>query len=266
MSRSSQLKIALIQADLFWKEKTANFSMFEEKIWEIGQKVDLIVLPEMFPTGFSMDVEELAEPMNLTVCKWMQQQAAQTGAVITGSAIIKENQQFFNRLLWVEPRGKIEFYDKRHLFRMAQEDEHFGPGTRLPVFELKGWRILPQVCYDLRFPVWSRNSHVDGQMAYDLVFYVASWPAARVSAWDALLPARAIENLAYCIGVNRVGVDGNEVRYCGHSGVYDFKGNRLLNLGEQEITKVISLDGEALLDYRQKFPAWMDSDQFSIDL
>ncbi|MFC3415888.1 amidohydrolase [Algoriphagus hitonicola] len=266
MSRSSQLKIALIQADLFWKEKIANFSMFEEKIWEIGQKVDLIILPEMFPTGFSMDAEELAEPMNLTICKWMQQQAAQTGAVITGSAIIKENQHFFNRLLWVDPNGHIEFYDKRHLFRMAQEDEHFDAGRRLPIFQLKGWRILPQVCYDLRFPIWSRNTHIDGQMAYDLVFYVASWPAPRVSAWDALLPARAIENLAYSIGVNRIGVDGNEVPYCGHSAAFDFKGKCLLDLGELENEGLITLDGDALDDYRQKFPAWMDSDRFSIDL
>lgn len=265
MSPSSPLKIALIQADLFWKEKTANLSMFEEKIWEIGQKVDLIILPEMFPTGFSMDAEELAEPMNLTVCKWMQQQAAQTGAVITGSAIIKENKHFFNRLLWVEPDGKIQFYDKRHLFRMAQEEEHFDAGNRLPIFHLKGWRILPQVCYDLRFPVWSRNTHVNGHMAYDLVIYVASWPAPRVSAWDALLPARAIENLAYSIGVNRVGLDGNDVPYCGHSAVFDFKGTRLMDLGEEESKGVITLDGDSLVEYRKKFPAWMDSDRFSID-
>ncbi|SDC60905.1 Carbon-nitrogen hydrolase [Algoriphagus faecimaris] len=264
MSDSFQLKIALIQADLYWKDKVANFSMLEEKIWAVGEKVDLIILPEMFSTGFSMDVSELAEPMNLTACRWLQQQAAQTGAVVTGSVIIKEEKGYFNRLLWVEPNGKIQHYDKRHLFRMAQEDEHFSAGQNQPVFQWKGWKILPQVCYDLRFPVWSRNTSSEGQMAYDLVFYVASWPAPRVSAWDALLPARAIENLAYSIGVNRVGTDGNKVPYCGHSAVYDFKGQSLLSLGEDENTEVLTLSLADLTDYRKKFPAWMDSDKFSI--
>ncbi len=264
MSKSSSLKIALVQTSLYWKDKVANLAMLEEKIWEINESVDLIILPEMFPTGFSMEAAELAEPMNLTICKWMIQMAAQKKCTVTGSAIIQVDGKYFNRLLWVGPEGDVQHYDKRHLFRMAHEDQFFSQGTNLPIFDLKGWRICPQVCYDLRFPVWSRNRMISGKLAYDLIFYVASWPAARISAWDALLPARAIENLAYCIGVNRVAEDGNGIAYNGHSALYDFKGNQLEFLGENELTSLISLDAEGLDSYREKFPAWMDSDHFSI--
>lgn len=199
------LTVALIQTDLYWQDREANLAMLEEKIWPLKGKVDLIVLPEMFPTGFSMEAEKLAEPMNFTTIKWLLQMASQTKAVVTGSVIIKEGKQYFNRLLWVSPEGEIAFYDKRHLFRMADEDHHYSMGKQRKVFSLKGWKILPQVCYDLRFPVWSRNtSDEDGQMDYDLAFYIASWPAARDSAWDVLLKARAVENLCYTIGVNRI--------------------------------------------------------------
>ena len=264
MIKSPQLNIALIQTNLYWKDKVANLAMLEEKIWQIEVAVDLIILPEMFPTGFSMDAAELAEPMNLNVCKWMRQMASQKNATIAGSAIIQVDGKFYNRLLWVSPDGMIQHYDKRHLFRMADEDQSFSAGDRLPIFELNGWKICPQVCYDLRFPIWSRNRMIDGELAYDLIFYVASWPAARVSAWDALLPARAIENLSYSIGVNRVEADGNGVQYNGHSAVYDFKGKQVEYLGEKEKTAIISLDRQALDSYREKFPAWMDSDSFSI--
>ena len=265
MSHSSSLKIALIQTDLYWKDKTANLSMLEEKIWGIKEKVDLIILPEMFPTGFSMDAPELAEPMNLIICKWMKQISAQTKAVVTGSAIIQENGNYYNRLLWVTPDGSVKHYDKRHLFRMADEHDHYAAGKSQPIFEWKGWKICPQVCYDLRFPVWSRNYRLNDQMAYDLIFYVASWPAPRASAWDQLLPARAIENLAYSVGVNRVGTDGNEVPYVGHSAVFDFKGKELIHLGEKEGVEVIELEKTELENYRSKFPAWMDADDFTID-
>lgn len=264
MSRSPQLTIALVQTDLFWKNKTANLAMLEEKIWGIEQKVDLIILPEMFPTGFSMEAKELAEPMNLGICKWMKQMAAQSGSVICGSAIISEKGNFFNRLLWVTPDGEILHYDKRHLFRMAKEDETYSSGASLPIFELKGWKICPQICYDLRFPVYSRNTWNEGVPAYDFLFYVASWPAARSSAWDALLPARAIENLCYVAGVNRVGEDGNGIAYVGHSACYDFKGSPIAHLGEKESIEIFQLHESDLTDYRNKFPAWKDADKFSI--
>ena len=264
MSRSPKLTVALVQTDLYWKDKTANLAMLEEKIWEISEKVDLIILPEMFPTGFSMDASELAEPMNLGICKWMKQMASQTQAVITGSAIINDGGNFFNRLLWVSPNGEISHYDKRHLFRMAKEDETYSPGLELPIFDLKGWKICPQVCYDLRFPVFSRNYWKNGEAAYDFLFYVASWPATRTSAWDALLPARAIENLCYVAGVNRVGKDGNEIEYVGHSSSFDFKGEVIAHAAEEEKVVLFTLSAEHLESYRAKFPAWMDADNFTI--
>lgn len=265
MDKSPLLKIALVQTDIHWQDKTANLAMLEEKIWDLKAKADLILLPEMFPTGFTMDAAKLAEPMNLTVCKWMKQLAAQTQATIAGSAIISEGGKFYNRLLWVSPDGQIQYYDKRHLFRMAQEEETFSAGKKLPVFELKGWKICPQVCYDLRFPVWSRNGWEDGVAGYDILFYVASWPKARVSAWDMLLPARAIENLAFSIGVNRVGFDGNGIPYSGHSAAFDFKGEKIADLDELEGIQIVELSASVLEDYRTKFPAWRDADSFQIE-
>jgi omega-amidase len=264
MKKSPDLHIAMVQTDLYWKDKVANLAMLEEKIWEIEGTIDLLILPEMFSTGFSMDAPELAEPMNLLVTKWMKQMASQLKCVVTGSTIISENQKYYNRLLWVSADGNISFYDKRHLFRMAEEEKVFSAGENLPIFDLKGWKICPQICYDLRFPVWARNRTNHGELAYDLIFYIASWPSTRVSAWDALLPARAIENLAYSIGVNRIGVDGNEVSYNGHSAAYDFKGSKLINLEDREIIQVVKLEASELEAYRRKFPAWMDSDSFQI--
>lgn len=264
MAQNPDLSVALVQTDLHWQDKTANLAMLEEKIWTLKNSCDLIVLPEMFPTGFSMDSATLAEPMNLQVHKWMKQLAAQTGSVITGTVIISEGGNYYNRLLWVEPDGHTQSYDKRHLFRMANEDASFASGTELPIFSLKGWKICPQICYDLRFPVWARNHWKDGEAAYDLLFYVASWPAARISAWDTLLPARAIENLSYAFGVNRVGVDGNQIPYNGHSAVYDFKGERLADLGEKDQIQGVTLSRSILEEYRSKFPAWKDADNFTL--
>jgi len=265
MDKSPAIRIALVQTNLHWQDKTANLAALEEKIWTLKEACDLIVLPEMFPTGFSMDSASLAEPMNLQVHKWMKQLAAQTGAVLTGSMIICEGGKYYNRLLWVEPNGNTQHYDKRHLFRMANEDTSFAAGEKLPIFSLNGWKICPQICYDLRFPVWSRNHWTEGKAAYDLLFYVASWPAARISAWDALLPARAIENLSYCLGVNRVGIDGNQIAYNGHSAVYDFKGETLANLGDKEQIQILHLEYTALEEYRSKFPAWKDVDIFKLN-
>ncbi len=264
MEKSPEIRIALVQTDLHWQDKTANLAMLEEKIWGLKGQADLIILPEMFTTGFSMEAETLAEPMNLTACKWMKQMAAQTQATITGSVIITEGGKFYNRLLWVNPDGYTEHYDKRHLFRMAEEHQVYSPGQKLPIFNLKGWEFCPQVCYDLRFPVWSRNGWDDGVAGYDVIFYVASWPAARVSAWDTLLPARAIENLSYSIGINRVGTDGNGIAYSGHSAAYDFKGEKVTDLGEAEGIQIVSFSAQKLEDYRTKFPAWRDADQFRI--
>ena len=264
MEKSPEIRIALVQTDLHWQDKTANLAMLEEKIWDLKGRCDLIILPEMFPTGFSMEAEKLAEPMNLHIHKWMKQMAAQTGAVVTGSAIITEGGKYYNRLLWVQPDEYTDHYDKRHLFRMAQEEKTYSAGAKLPIFSLKGWHICPQICYDLRFPVWSRNGWEDGIAGYDVIFYVASWPAARSSAWDMLLPARAIENLAYSIGVNRIGKDGNGIDYQGHSAGYDFKGEKLLDLGEKEGIQILTLSAKTLEEYRSKFPAWRDADSFTI--
>ncbi len=264
MEQNPDLRVALVQTDLHWQDKTANLALLEEKIWSLKNTCDLIVLPEMFATGFSMESALLAEPMNLQVHKWMKQLAAQTGSVITGTVIISEGGNYYNRLLWVMPDGTTQHYDKRHLFRMANEDASFASGTKLPIFSLKGWKICPQICYDLRFPVWARNHWNIGNAAYDLLFYVASWPAARILAWDTLLPARAIENLSYCLGVNRVGIDGNQIAYTGHSAAYDFKGERLVDLGEKDQIQVVSLSRSSLEEYRSKFPAWKDADKFTL--
>jgi len=264
MAQNPDLRVALVQTDLHWQDKTANLALLEEKVWSLKNTCDLIVLPEMFATGFSMESALLAEPMNLQVHKWMKQLAAQTGSVITGTVIISEGRNYYNRLLWVLPDGTTQHYDKRHLFRMANEDASFASGTELPIFSLKGWKICPQICYDLRFPIWARNHWNSGNAAYDLLFYVASWPAARISAWDTLLPARAIENLSYAIGVNRVGIDGNQIAYTGHSAAYDFKGERLADLGEKDQIQVVTLSRSSLEEYRSKFPAWKDADNFTL--
>lgn len=260
----SPIKIALVQTDLYWKDKTANMAMLEEKIRGIDREVDLIVLPEMFSTGFTMDAKEVAEPMNLHTSKWMKQMALQTQAVVTGSVIINDKGRYFNRLMWVGPDGIIDWYDKRHLFRMANEDEYYKMGKERKVFQLKGWNIMPQVCYDLRFPVWSRNRVNEGNFEYDMIFYVANWPSPRIGAWDTLLKARGVENLSYAIGVNRIGEDGNSVPYSGHSGAYDFKGETLTFSADKEEILFVELDFESLQQYREKFPAWMDADRFDL--
>lgn len=258
------LKIALIQTPLHWQDPGANLSMLEEKIWQLNEEVDLIVLPEMFPTGFTMNSEQCAEPMNFTSFKWMKQMAAQTKAVVTGSIIISENKNYYNRLIWMRPDGTFDTYDKRHLFRMANEHDHYNPGKQRLIVELNDWHICPLICYDLRFPVWSRNQF-DEEFDFDLLLYVANWPQPRVTAWDALLKARAIENLCYCMGVNRIGTDGNDVPYNGHSSIYDFKGEALIQPDEEERSVIITLSRQNLMDYRTKFPAHLDADKFSID-
>lgn len=261
-----QLRIAMVQTKLYWKDKTANMAMLEEKIMNLDGGVDLVILPEMFTTGFTMEADEVGEPMNLDTTKWMKQMAAQTNALVTGSAIINVNGKHFNRLLWISPDGNGGTYDKRHLFRMANEDAHFEMGTERKVFEWKGWKIMPQICYDLRFPVWSRNRVIENELEYDLIFYVANWPSPRVGAWDVLLQARAVENLSYSIGVNRVGEDGYGIPYSGHSAAYNFKGERLSYLEDKEDILYTELEYSSLQEYRAKFPAWKDGDGFELKI
>lgn len=257
------LSLTLIQSALHWENAVANLAMFEEKIWQIKEATDLIVLPEMFTTGFTMNAS-LAEPMNLTTFKWMKQQAAQTGAVITGSYIVKEKEQYFNRLIWMRPDGTFEVYDKRHLFRMAEEHQTYSAGTNKIFPTLKGWRICPLICYDLRFPVWSRNTTKGQALAYDCLMYVANWPQARSHAWNTLLQARAIENLSYVIGVNRVGADGKNIAYSGNSAVISPKGEVLFHQADHECIQTIILDAAELMAFRQKFPAFLDADGFEV--
>lgn len=259
------LKVTTVQTTLHWQDKQANLAMLEEKLWEIEEPTDIIILPEMFNTGFSMEAEKMAEPMNLHTFKWLKQMAEQKKAVITGSYIVNDAGNYFNRLVWMQPDGKYYTYDKRHLFRMANEDAHYSPGMESLVVEWRGWKIKPLVCYDLRFPVWCRNTSDKGVFEYDLVFFVANWPAVRVNAWDTLLQSRAIENLAYCIGVNRIGQDGNGIAHNGHSGIYNPKGETLYFASDREENKTFSLSKDDLIKFRAKFPAHLDADSFKID-
>ncbi len=260
------LRVTVIQSSLHWESPVANLAMFEEKIWKIGQPTDVIMLPEMFTTGFTMNAVSLAEPMNLQTFKWMKQMADQTGALILGSLIVKEEGRYLNRLLWMEPDGSFKTYDKRHLFRMAKENEVYSGGSKRLTAAWKGWNICPLVCYDLRFPVWSRNrwSGSSKSLDYDLLVYVANWPQPRISAWDALLKARAIENLSYVVAVNRVGTDPKGTLYNGHSAVIDSKGVTTWFADDREVIETTTLDAQTLKEHRDRFPAYLDADEFNV--
>ena len=251
--------VSIIQADLYWENKQANMAMLEEMISEI-EETDLIVLPEMFNTGFSMDSARNAEPMNLHTTKWMKHMAKAKDAVITGSICISDKGQFFNRLLWVRPDGYVSFYDKRHLFRMGEEHKNFSSGNLVLIEEWKGWKIAPFICYDLRFPVWSRNKN----KAYDLLINVANWPASRSFVWQTLLNARALENQCYVVGVNRVGSDGRDIDYAGDSMIISAKGELLQNAGNLSTVITHQINLEELQEFRVKFPVDLDGDDFSI--
>jgi len=259
------LTITLVQSTLEWQNIDANLRMMGEKIVAI-QKTDLIVLPEMFTTGFTMEAERLAEVPRGKSADWMLQMSEEKNTPIIGSIIVKENNNYYNRLHCAFPDGRLDLYDKRHLFRMAEEHHYFNSGKKRLVIEINGWNIMPQVCYDLRFPVWNRNRSTMKGLEYDLILFVANWPAARIRAWDSLLKARAVENLAYAAGVNRVGTDGNNINYNGHSGCYGPKGETIYFSGEVTDISSITLDHKKLLNYRQKFPAFRDADSFSIDI
>ena len=254
------LSIALVQADLHWENVTANLATFEEKLAALPEPVDMIVLPEMFNTGFTMNTT-LAEPMNLTTTRWMKQIARQHDALVVGSFAVNDGGKFFNRLLCVRPDGTYAQSDKRHLFRMGEENNHYTAGNTRLTFEWKGWKLCPLVCYDLRFPVWSRNLQSD---PYDILLYVANWPARRAHAWNTLLEARAIENQCYVVGVNRVGTDGNGLEYRGDSVALDYLGEPVAMLTSQVTEKIIHISKTDLALYRRSFPALSDADDFEI--
>jgi len=257
----NELRVTLIQSDLHWEDIEANLSMFAEKISSITETTDLILLPEMFSTGFSMQPEKLAEEAGGRTMKWMSEQAQKKNAVVCGSIIIKENGKYFNRLIWMKPDASFSAYNKRHLFRYGEENNHYSPGSKKIIEEIKEWKILPLVCYDLRFPVWSRNTE-----NYDLLFYVANWPERRNHAWKSLLMARAIENQCYVAGLNRVENDGNGILHSGDSSIIDFKGEIIFQQAHHEIIKTISLIKEPLEHYRKEFPVLLDRDKFELQL
>jgi len=255
------MKIALIQSDLYWEDVFKNRKSFESKINQIDSSVNLVVLPEMFSTGFTMNAPEVAETMEGETVLWLQSLAKQKNFAITGSLIILENEKYYNRMLFVFPSGKIEYYDKRHLFSLAGEDQFYTSGKEKVIVEYLDWKICLQVCYDLRFPVFARNVE-----NYDLLLYVANWPKVRTNAWDTLLKARAIENLSYVAGVNRVGLDANNYEHVGHSQVIDFSGNFILEPQETESVFIVELDKKAMIETRKKLDFLNDKDIFEIKI
>ncbi|TYA60068.1 amidohydrolase [Formosa maritima] len=257
----NELKIALIQTELFWENPEQNRIHFTKKIEEISKSVDLIVLPEMFTTGFTMNPKKVAETMFGETVVWMQNLALLEQTAIMGSMVISEDGKFYNRMLFVHPNGIIETYDKKHTFTLAGEDKVYTAGQSKLLVTYKGWKICPLICYDLRFPVWARNVE-----DYDVLIYVANWPKVRITAWDALLKARAIENMSYCVGVNRVGLDDNGHEYSGHSAVYDVLGHKLDNIPENlEATEVITLSKSHIKTYREKLNFLSDKDAFKLE-
>lgn len=254
------LKTVLIQSDLSWEDPCANRTNFSGKIQSISGEFDLIVLPEMFTTGFSMNASMLAEPTNGETLKWMIEIAAHYDTAITGSVIISENNLFYNRLFFVYPNGSYNYYDKRHTFTLAKEHETYENGTKKLIINYKGFKICPLICYDLRFPVWSRNTE-----GYDILLYVANWPARRISAWDALLKARAIENMSYCLGVNRIGRDGNQHEYIGHTAAYDVLGEQISTRNfEEEFVETIHIEKEHIETNRKRLQFLNDRDKFNL--
>jgi omega-amidase len=287
----STLTITTIQANLHWEDKAANLQMFEEKIRNIKEKAEVVVLPEMFSTGFSMQTEKLAEKMDGPSVTWMKKLSAEKRIILTGSLIIEEERHFYNRLIWMLPNGQYGFYDKRHLFAHGTEDQYFTPGNKRLIASVKGWKVNLLVCYDLRFPVWSRQQQsvtsttpggeaeasdpsipqpgsgqasLNTEPEYDLLIYVANWPERRNHAWKTLLQARAIENQCYVAGVNRVGNDGNSLQYSGDSMVVDALGTVLYTKPYEEDVFTITLQKEPLEETRNKLPFLKDADRFII--
>lgn len=271
---NQQLTISTIQTTLHWENKEANRQMLEQKISSIRDKTEIVILPEMFSTGFSMKPAALAETMEGETVQWMKKIASEKKIILTGSIIVEENENYFNRLIWMLPNGKYGYYDKRHRFAFAGEDQYYTAGNKRLIASVKGWKINLQVCYDLRFPVWARQtspsnslSKGEGEIAtpeYDVLIYVANWPERRNTAWKTLLQARAIENQSYVVGVNRVGKDGNDIYHSGDSMIIDPLGEILYHKKDEEDIFTISLNKEHLQNVREKFPFWKDADEFQI--
>ncbi|MCW3118608.1 MAG: amidohydrolase [Chitinophagaceae bacterium] len=275
----STLTITIIQSRLHWQDKAANLKMFEEKINSIKEKTEIVILPEMFSTGFVMQPDELAETMEGETAQWMKRIAAKKKVILTGSVIIKETVQvgdgvanrYYNRLIWMLPNGQYGYYDKRHRFAFAGEDKNYEAGTKRLIAAVNGWKINLLVCYDLRFPVWSRQTPLlrgesgsETGAEYDVLVYVANWPEKRIIAWKTLLQARAIENQCYVAGANRTGDDGNNIHYSGESMVIDPLGEILYHKKNDEDVFTITLHKAHLQNVREKFPFWRDRDGFSI--
>ncbi|HMI78393.1 MAG TPA: nitrilase family protein, partial [Ferruginibacter sp.] len=258
----STLTISTIQTNLLWEERSANLRLLEQKIAGIEEKTEIIVLPEMFSTGFSMQTRTLAETMEGETVQWMKRVSRENGIILTGSVVIEEGGNYYNRLIWMLPNGEHGHYDKRHLFAYAEEDKHYHPGNKRLIASVKGWKINLLVCYDLRFPVWARQAPLSsrrgdgGEVEYDVLIYVANWPERRSHAWKTLLCARAIENQCYVVGVNRVGTDGNNIYYSGNSLIIDPMGQVLYHMADEEDVFTITLQKEKLDEVRSKFPFW----------
>ncbi len=256
----SHLKITLVQADLAWEDPRTNRTRFDRALAGIAGTTDLVVLPEMFTTGFTMAGDDVAEAMEGSSVAWMKRTASGLAAHVAGSLVIRENGNVYNRLVWASPEGHIYTYDKRHLFRMSGEHKVYAAGTTSLTVSIGEWRVRPFICYDLRFPVWTRNV----ARRYDVAIFVANWPAARAAHWAALLKARAIENQAYVLGVNRVGRDGNGQTYAGDSLAVDYQGAVIYHAGDREAVHTLTIDGAGLETYRRNFPAWRDADTWSM--
>ena len=257
---AEHLKIALIQSNLVWENPVQNRINFTKKIEAIYEVVDIIILPEMFTSGFTMQPKNVYETMKGETVKWMRLLAKKKNAAIVGSIVIKENNNFYNRLLFVHPNGIIDTYDKKHSFTLAGENELYTSGKEKLIVNYKGFKIRPLICYDLRFPVWSRISE-----DYDVLLYVANWPEKRISAWDTLLKARAIENMSYCIGVNRIGFDANNFDYPGHSAAFDVLGEKISDIKHnKEQTEIVTLSRIHIEKHRHNLGFLNDKDDFNL--
>lgn len=271
----STLNITTIQTRLYWEDKAANLRMLEEKINSIEDKMEVVVLPEMFSTGFSMNPSLLSEKMDGPTVQWMKKITTSKNLILTGSVIIEEEGQYYNRLIWMQPNGQYGCYDKRHRFAYAGEDQYYAAGNKRMIASVKGWKINLMVCYDLRFPVWSRQAMPSGLQGgdgaktadpeFDIMIYVANWPDRRIHAWRTLLQARAIENQCYVVGVNRTGLDGNNIQYPGESMIIDALGEPLYSGVNGEDVFTISLEKDKLTDIRTKLPFLKDADRFQIE-
>lgn len=254
----STLNITIIQPNIVWEDKAANLKQYESAIEHIKEKKEVVVLPEMFSTGFSMAPERLAEKMDGETVQWMKNIAAKYRCILTGSVIIEDNGHYYNRLIWMQPDGTYGIYDKRHLFGFAKENDHYSRGEKRLIAQVKGFRICLQVCYDLRFPVWARNQGNE----YDVLIYVANWPERRNLAWKTLLQARAIENISYVIGVNRVGEDGNNIYHSGDSSVFGPLGEQIWQQSNEPVVHTVTLEKKLIENTRAHFPFLNDADRF----